>query len=1132
MNRVSGVFAALVADPTRTLVVLTLVLVGLLGALGLRAPHLVRIGVRNVGRRRLRTGLIIFGLMLSTTFVAAALAVDDTITLAVKTVAVFNLGRVDEDVLGGSGQLGLYSSSVGGDMVAALRGSGEVAGVAPTLRVPDLLVADTTARQVRSGVAALGMDAADAGPLANLRAAHNVPASPDALASDELYLNTNVAKLLSAQPGDTIQLYSALWPRHRYQFRVKAIVSGGPLGDTPQLVVPLDQLQHMAGAPSAINHVYVANSGDGLSGVAYSDDVADQMWKALPDGLRVDTVKADGVRFAVQAQDVFSRILTLFTLFALSIGLLLIFLIFVLLAAERRAELGMTRALGMRRDGVVLALLFEGAAYDVLAAALGILAGLGLGVLLVVLLSPTITRIGFPLSVSIAPSSVVVAFCLGFVFTLATIWLAAWTVSSMTIAAALRDLPEPPAPQPTLARLVRTALVSVLPAEFPARRVPTRALGAWLALFSALVARGWLLMLAGWWLMRRAAGQESGFLFSVGLSVLIVGLALALRALALWCVGLWVRLSRRPNGLWVVARATLIVNRLTTTLVGVGLALYWSLPVDVLQNVGVPRFTGGIQIFFVAGVMMVFGAVWAVAPNLDLLLAPLGWVLDLLGRLRHVTRIALVYPSHHRFRTGVGLSLFSLICFTMVVMACIAASTTQGYDNVPAQAAGYDVVGQPLFAPIGGISQVQRAIQRGAPTAAGQITAVSAATSLPIGIIQPGAPNAQWGLYPAAEVQGAFLDGVGLPLAGRASGFSSDAAVWADVRSHPGDVVIDAGALIPADRAALGAIKPSQSLTATQFVAPPITASLPTVATLDSPAGPFASQSPIAGAPASQSLGNLRTWQIGRSGLLAGIGGAVADPGALREFSLHLNGIVTGPGQIAPTPVWVVDARGGHAVKLNIVGIVDNSAGQRYGLLGSPDTFAPVEQGLPTFGNQYYYFKLTPLADAHAAERAISAALSDYGFEASVLQDVLLDVNGPRVFISRVIVGLVGLTLLVGIAALAVTGSRAVVERRQQIGMLRALGYRRRHVQAIFLLESLLVGVAGTAVGLALGLVLCRNVFAVDFFSQFQSGLTLVVPWRDLATICAASVLASMIAALLPAWQAGRVAPADALRYE
>ncbi|MBA3826362.1 MAG: FtsX-like permease family protein, partial [Ktedonobacterales bacterium] len=138
----------------------------------------------------------------------------------------------------------------------------------------------------------------------------------------------------------------------------------------------------------------------------------------------------------------------------------------------------------------------------------------------------------------------------------------------------------------------------------------------------------------------------------------------------------------------------------------------------------------------------------------------------------------------------------------------------------------------------------------------------------------------------------------------------------------------------------------------------------------------------------------------------------------------------------------------------------------------------------------------------------------------------------PRVFISRVLVGLVGLTLLVGLAALAVTGSRAVVERRQQIGMLRALGFRRWHVQLVFLVESALIGIIGTVIGVLLGLALCRNVFAVNFFEPLQSGLVLIVPWGELTVICLAALGASLLAALLPAWQAGRVAPADALRYE
>jgi len=98
--------------------------------------------------------------------------------------------------------------------------------------------------------------------------------------------------------------------------------------------------------------------------------------------------------------------------------------------------------------------------------------------------------------------------------------------------------------------------------------------------------------------------------------------------------------------------------------------------------------------------------------------------------------------------------------------------------------------------------------------------------------------------------------------------------------------------------------------------------------------------------------------------------------------------------------------------------------------------------------------------------------------------------------------------------------------------MLRALGFHRAHVQLIFLIESLLVGTVGAALGVALGLLLCRNIFAVDFFEQYQSGLALVVPWHDLALILVAALGASLLAAALPAWQAGRVAPADALRYE
>jgi putative ABC transport system permease protein len=1118
---------------TQPLLLLTLAALVALLLLGARNAHLARIAVRNVPRRKLRAALITFGLMLGMTFIAAAFAVDDAIALGVRTIAVYNLGRIDEEVLGGDGPLSAYSEVYGARVVDGLRDDPQVAGVAPALLVQDLLLADETSGQVRGQVSALAMDPEDGGALTDLRAASENASTPiDALAPDEVYLNRNAATLLNAHAGDTLTLYSSRWPGKRYSARVREIVTGGPLGDPPSIVLPLATLQRYADVPGQINRIYIANAGDGLTGVARTDAVSDKIYQALySSGSRVNRstcsatngaiicsavvntslyvhkAKQDGVRFALQAQEIFGRILTLFTLFALAIGLLLIFLIFALLAAERRAELGMARALGMRRLAIAQTLLFEGVAYNLAATLLGLLAGLGLGAAIVTIINPVVARTGYPLKLTVDASSMAVAFCLGLLFTLATILLAAWTVSRMTVAAALRDLPEPPAPQPSLARLLVDAFSSA--ARFFA--APGMALRAWGALLLAFVMRGPAPLLLGVVLLQRSRETQSLFTFSLGLSFALVGLALLVRALALAVVIGLARRYRPRQALRVASRAMLLADRLTALAVGGGLALYWALPFDTLQTVGLPRFSGGIEVFFVAGVMMVLGAVLALAPNLDLLLAPAKWLLSRLGRLRHVTFVALVYPAFQRFRTGIGLALFSLVCFTMVVMACIAASATQSYDNLPAQAANYDIAGQPLFSPVGGLGALTKGIRDQTPDHGAGLAAISSATPLPLGIMQPGAQSARWGVYPASQVDGAFLDGVGLPLVARAPGFASDADVWRAVREQPGSVVIDVAALSRRDAALLGVRQPGRPQAA-QYIGPPVAAGIPGLSSLE----------------ALQSGGTATDL----SAIPFDFAGLFANDGALNDATLRLQGIALGPGSIAPTSIWVADLRGGAATKVTVVGIVDNARGQRYGLLGSPQTFAPVERGLAPFGNEYYYFKLAPGAQANQQAYALGAALRAHGFETTVIQDVLLDLNGPRVYISRVLVGLVGLTLLVGMAALAVTGSRAVVERRQQIGMLRALGFRRLHVQLLFLIESLLVGVVGTALGLVLGLILCQNIFAVDFFSQFQSGLTLVVPWTEIALTCAAALGASLVAALLPAWQAGRVAPADALRYE
>jgi putative ABC transport system permease protein len=1084
-------------------------------AQALLAPHLARIGLRNTPRRPLRATLIIGGLMLATTFIASSLTIDDTISLAVRSVAVFNLGRVDEDVTGGEGPLGLYPADVGYAVEDELAKNALVADVAPALVAQQTLVADTTSREVRGGVAAIGMAPSEGGVFGALRdTPTGAMRSSQTIGAADAYLDETLATTLNARVGDRITLYSAQWAGRRYTYTVKAIVTGGPLGDAPAIVLSLPAIQAMAQAGPQINHIYIANLGDGLTGVGFSDDIASDAQTVLPGSVHVSEVKKHGVDFAVRAQSLFGKILTLYTLLALAIGLLLIFLIFTLLAAERRAELGVARALGMRRSQLIWMLLFEGATYDLVAAALGVLIGLGLGSIILALASPTLQRIGFPIQLALNPNSMIVAFSLGLICTLLTIAVAAWSVSHMTIAAALRDLPEPPTSAPALLDLARVALD-------PARAARRR-LGACLEMLAQTVTHGLAPFALGYWMLATGVTRADTLWFAAGLSLMITGVTLLARAVVLGGVGWWLR--GWPQAALRLARARLLADRLCALAIGAGLALYWSLPFDALVGIfGLPRFSGGIEIFFVAGVMMVAGCVLALAPNLDVALAPLSVASAALGRWRHVARIALVYPSQQRFRTGIGLALFAFTLFVMVVMDTIAASTTRNYTNLSAQAASYDLIGQPLFAPAGGVTAVDSAVARAAPSTARQIIATGEATPLPLGLIEPAARRAAWRFYPASIIQGSLLDGVGLTLAARATGYSTDAQVWQALRTHPGDVVIDASALT-ADEAALLGTTPGPPPGAAQFLGPPIAAGLPGFTGVESLR---AQERRLLATTNGGIRGNLD-----EPGALAILSFVLDNGFALHDDSLRMSNVALGPGRIAPTTLWAADVRGGAVARLTVIGVVENSRGATYGLMGSPATFAPIEAGMPAPTSEYYYFKVAPGSDVHSAAYAIGSALLDDGFETASLQDALLDVNGARVFISQALVGLVGLTLLVGMAALAVSGSRAVVERRQQIGMLRALGFHRADVQMMFFIESSVVGAAGAALGIVFGLILCRNIFAVDFFEQFQSGLSLVVPWRDIGLITVAAALASLIAALGPAWQAGRVTPADALRYE
>ena len=121
-----------------------------------------------------------------------------------------------------------------------------------------------------------------------------------------------------------------------------------------------------------------------------------------------------------------------------------------------------------------------------------------------------------------------------------------------------------------------------------------------------------------------------------------------------------------------------------------------------------------------------------------------------------------------------------------------------------------------------------------------------------------------------------------------------------------------------------------------------------------------------------------------------------------------------------------------------------------------------------------------------------------------------------------------GLGLIVGIAGLGIITIRSVAERRQQIGMLRAIGFKRSMIWKSFLIESSYIAILGILIGVALGIILGLR-FWLDAESGFEGDF--VIPWNTIIPISLIAYVFTFICTIGPSRGAAKINPAEALRY-
>jgi len=124
---------------------------------------------------------------------------------------------------------------------------------------------------------------------------------------------------------------------------------------------------------------------------------------------------------------------------------------------------------------------------------------------------------------------------------------------------------------------------------------------------------------------------------------------------------------------------------------------------------------------------------------------------------------------------------------------------------------------------------------------------------------------------------------------------------------------------------------------------------------------------------------------------------------------------------------------------------------------------------------------------------------------------------------------LLGLALLVGVLGIANTLLLSVHERRRELGLLRAVGARRRQLGSSVLQEAVLISVPGAVFGVLLGIGLG---WAVTRTVNFDGQLVFAVPWGWLVGVGVGACAAGLVAGLWPARRAGRLPILDAIRTD
>ncbi|HEY0734828.1 MAG TPA: FtsX-like permease family protein [Herpetosiphonaceae bacterium] len=1068
------------------------------GLLAWRAPLLPKLGLRNIGRRPLRAALIVAGLMLSTTVIGSAFGTGDAMTHTFHTLITGSLGTVDEVVVSnpdrvrrggfrvyrqvqaltqpglaqstaglGAVQLASIEQATAERLMEATRGSQAIAAIAPAI-VEQVAVVYGPSQQLQSSISLLAV----AAPLppetqqafGALTTLDGQPLALESLAPDEVVLNAAAAESFSATAGQTL---SIVREGQTWSRRIRAVVgNGGIAGSQPQILVPLAQHQQTIYREGLINQLLIANRG-GTASVARSAEAARELRALL-----VDREIAAKLHALLARPDV------------------------------QRGLIEVEGALEERDRERFAALRAEAARPEMSDEFVSLITDPRIRQRLFVLAWRLPTTIdgdsprGLLQNVSrfsvleVKQEALDQAQQYGAAVTTVFLVLGIFSIVASVLLVFL--------------------IFALLAADRSAELATMRALGM----------RRWQIMGLFLWegLVYDLLGALLGTLASLAGSYGIV------RALSQALIAFGVEIE--PH----IAPTSLVITSAGGVLLTFGAMLLAAWRVSRVEIVAGTRGEAvaesqrwllglGMLLLVAAGLLW-----WRGQPDPELfeprhpLLVPATISLVLAGLFCSIRPLlgARATPLLLRtLATMLGLALLGI--WLRLLLSLPAPGGDLSRNAVVATAAGVVLIAATVWIATQGLDPLLRAIDWGLRGLSRLRVIVRPAVGyLSQQRLRTGLTVVMFGLIVTIMVVALTLIDVVInayaadepPVAGYE--LRGDGAVG-DIEA----ALASAPAVSRDDFSAIGSIARAEAA----IVQPGLLRSRWTDAPLIVGDDGF-----LAGIQARMQqraggyTGDAAVWETVREQT----GAAVITGRLPRGMSLPAAAY---DDDFTPFTVWARSAQGGAPVKLSVIGVVDARSELESGLYISQATAQTL--GTPIAPPETYFFAVRPEVQLRDAAEGLRISFGS-GLSISVLGEALKIIQAVRLLLVRLVQGFMGLGLIAGIAALGLLGVQSVLERRQQLGALRALGFTRFQMRASFIFESSVIAALGITVGIALGLILARSLVAV--LASAYPELRFAIPWSQIGLTAATAWLGAQAAILLAAWQAGRVAPADALR--